>query len=139
MSVVTKYVEISTEADGGMLDVTEAVQNRVEESGLSDGVAVIFCPGSTGALSTVEYEPGLVKDVPEALARIAPKDMHYAHHETWHDDNGRGHVKATLLGPDISVPFIKGKLTLGTWQQICFIECDTRGRDRKLIVQIIGE
>ncbi len=139
MTVVTDHIELKTIADGGMHDITEEVQQCVSKSGLQNGVAVVFCPGSTGAISTVEFEPGLQKDIPLALERIAPSGQHYFHHETWHDDNGRGHVRATLIGPDISVPFIKGQLTLGTWQQIVFIECDTKNRNRKLIVQVVGE
>jgi secondary thiamine-phosphate synthase enzyme len=139
MTVVTRNIDVKTKADGGMVDITGQVQGCVLDSRLKNGVAVIFCPGSTGALSTVEYEPGLMKDIPLALERIAPRDQYYFHHETWHDDNGRGHVRATFLGPDLTVPFTNGQLTLGTWQQIVFIECDTRDRNRKLVVQVIGD
>jgi secondary thiamine-phosphate synthase enzyme len=139
VTVVTKDIQVKTKADGGMVDITGGVAECVAESGLSNGAVVVFCPGSTGALSTVEYEPGLMKDIPAALERIAPREEYYLHHETWHDDNGRGHVGATFLGPDITVPFVDGRLTLGTWQQIVFIECDTRDRNRKLVVQVIGD
>jgi secondary thiamine-phosphate synthase enzyme len=139
VTVVSKTINIKTNADGGMTDITKMVQDLVSDSGLKDGIVVVFCPGSTGALSTVEYEPGLMKDIPAALEKLAPKDQYYSHHETWHDDNGRGHVKATIIGPDITIPFTNTKLTLGTWQQIAFIECDTTNRNRKLVVQIIGE
>ncbi|MFH1403480.1 MAG: secondary thiamine-phosphate synthase enzyme YjbQ [Candidatus Altiarchaeota archaeon] len=139
MPVVTDHINLKTHADGGMLDITGKVQEAVDKSGLKNGIAVVFAGGSTGALSTVEFEPGLQKDIPDALERIAPRDLDYAHHQTWQDDNGRGHVRATLIGPDITVPFTDGRLYLGTWQQICFIECDTRDRDRRLIIQIIGE
>jgi len=90
-------------------------------------------------LTTLEYEPGLLKDLPIALEKIAPKNIYYNHHETWHDDNGHSHVRASLMGPSISIPVIKGKLIHGTWQQIVFIEHDTRPRNRKIIVQIVGE
>jgi len=139
MTVVSKSISLNTKADGGMADITGMVQDCVSESKLKNGIAVVFCPGSTGAVSTVEYEPGLMKDIPAALDRIAPRSQYYFHHETWNDDNGRGHVAATIIGPDLTVPFTDGRLTLGTWQQIVFIECDTRGRNRKLLVQIIGE
>jgi secondary thiamine-phosphate synthase enzyme len=139
MAVVTKSIDLKTKAEGGMEDISADVRSCLEESGLSDGIAVVFCPGSTGSVSTVEYEPGLIKDVPAALERLAPKGIGYAHHETWHDDNGSGHVKATIIGPSLTIPFVKGALTLGKWQQIVFIECDTRDRDRRLIVQLIGE
>jgi len=139
MTVYNKNVSLKTKADGGMHDITKEVQQIVSESKVKDGIAVIFCPGSTGAVSTVEYEPGLLQDIPNALERIAPTDLDYAHHQTWHDDNGRGHVKATILGPDLTVPVIKGKLVLGTWQQIVFIELDTRDRQRDVTVQVMGE
>ncbi|MFH1055861.1 MAG: secondary thiamine-phosphate synthase enzyme YjbQ [Candidatus Altiarchaeota archaeon] len=139
MTVITKELRINTKGDGGMTDITGGVQMLVTESKLKNGIAVVFCPGSTGALSTVEYEPGLLKDVPAALERMVPKGQHYNHHGTWGDDNGPGHVKATILGPDLTIPFTNGRLTLGQWQQITFIECDTKDRERKLVVQIIGE
>ncbi|MGM0440790.1 MAG: secondary thiamine-phosphate synthase enzyme YjbQ [Chlamydiota bacterium] len=139
MTVKTGKIVINTRADGGMYDLTPMVAEELESCGLRDGTATIFCTGSTGAISTVEYEPGLQKDVPAALERIAPKDIEYAHHQTWHDDNGRSHVKATIVGPSLTIPFVKGALTLGTWQQIVFIECDTRDRQREFILQFIGE
>jgi secondary thiamine-phosphate synthase enzyme len=139
MTVMSKSITVKTKADGGMTDITGMVQQCVAESKLRDGIVVVFCPGSTGALSTVEYEPGLMKDIPAALERIAPKGQYYFHHETWHDDNGRGHVSATIIGPDVTVPFTNGQLNLGTWQQIVFIECDTSKRRRQLIVQLMGE
>ena len=105
----------------------------------TDGVAFLFVPGSTGALTTIEYEPGLISDFPVALERLAPKDLPYEHEKRWHDGNGHSHVRASLLGPDLSVPFQKRKLLLGTWQQIVFVELDVRPRDRTIIVQVIGE
>jgi len=100
----------------------------------------VFMPGSTGAITTIEYEPGLVKnDLPEALARIAPADIPYEHHKRWGDDNGRGHVKASIMSPSLVVPFAEGELTLGTWQQIVAINWDTRPRTREIVLQIMGE
>ena len=139
MTTATEYVNISTRGQDDIQDITTEVQTSVIKSGLKDGIVVVFCPGSTGALSTLEYEPGLEKDIPAALAKIAPYGAEYAHHSKWGDDNGSGHVRATLIGPDISIPFKDGKLMLGQWQQIVFIECDTKARKRKLIVQIMGE
>jgi secondary thiamine-phosphate synthase enzyme len=139
MTVYSKDFRIKTRADGGMTDITEHAADIVSQSKLNSGIAVVFCPGSTGAISTVEFEPGLMKDIPEALERIAPSDIPYAHHNTWHDDNGRSHVKATLIGPSLTVPFVEKKLILGTWQQIVFIELDTQNRERTIIVQVIGE
>ena len=121
MKVESETIRLQTKADGGMNDLTKPIQDALSESGLVDGTVTVFCPGSTGAISTVEYEPGLLEDVPDALDRIAPKDLYYKHTETWHDDNGRGHVKATLVGPSLTIPFMEGQLTLGTWQQVVFI------------------
>lgn len=139
MAVETRTIELKTKADGGMHDLTDDTRKALADTGLEDGTVTLFCPGSTGTISTVEYEPGLIQDVPAALSRIAPPGIEYRHHETWHDDNGRGHVKATIMGPGITVPFIEGSLSLGTWQQIVFIECDTRDRNRRIILQFIGE
>lgn len=139
MTVVTKTIEVSTSGSGDMIELSDRVQMCVTESNLRNGIAVIFCPGSTGAISTVEYEPGLMKDIPKALQRIAPYGDKYEHHDTWDDDNGSGHVQATILGPSLTVPFTNQHLILGNWQQIVFIECDTRPRERKIIVQIMGE
>lgn len=125
-------------ADGGMADITAEVQAAVSAGKLKEGVVVLFAVGSTAALSTIEFEPGLQKDFPQALERVAPRHGNYAHHETWHDDNGSGHVKATLVGPSLSVPFREGKLALGTWQQIVLINFDTQDRERKVAVQVIG-
>ncbi|MBD3260941.1 MAG: YjbQ family protein [Candidatus Altiarchaeales archaeon] len=139
MSVETKYVEIKTQPWGRMTDITDEVAEKLRQTGLKCGTVTIFIPGATGALSTVEFEPGLEKDVPKALERLIPRDLRYYHHDTWHDDNGPGHVKATILGPDLTVPFLGGKLVLGTWQQIVFIECDTTERERKIVLQFMGQ
>ncbi len=139
MVVVTDSISFNTKGDVHIIDITSQVNEVVEKSELRNGTVTVFVPGATGAVSTVEYEPGLIKDIPEALEVFAPKDKDYHHHKTWGDDNGRSHVRATFLGPSIVVPFVDGKLTLGTWQQIIFLELDTRNRSRKLICQIIGE
>ncbi|MFH0862213.1 MAG: secondary thiamine-phosphate synthase enzyme YjbQ [Candidatus Altiarchaeota archaeon] len=138
MAIVTRSIRLSSEPDG-MTDITDELRALVDSSGLNDGIATVFCPGSTGALSTVEFEPGLAKDIPAALERIAPKKWEYAHHLTWGDDNGSGHVRATIIGPSLTIPFSFGKLTLGEWQQAVFIECDSRKRERELVVKLIGE
>jgi secondary thiamine-phosphate synthase enzyme len=122
-----------------MVDITGEVQQAVEESGLNAGVATVFVPGSTAAITTIEFEPGLAKDFPGMLERVAPKDIEYEHQKAWHDDNGRSHVKASLVGPSLSIPFEGGVLTLGTWQQIVFVEFDIRPRRREIIVQVVGE
>jgi len=139
MPVFTKHLELSTEAENDVVDITGLVQQAVEEGGLDTGVATIFVPGSTAAVTTIEFEPGLAKDFPGMLERVAPRDIDYEHQKAWHDDNGRSHVKASLVGPSLSVPFEGGVLTLGTWQQIVFVELDIRPRRREVIVQVMGE
>jgi len=132
-------LNIRTSREGEMVDITDRVQNLLEKAKLADGVAFLFVPGSTGALTTIEYEPGLVSDFPAALERLVPRDLPYEHEKRWHDGNGHSHVRASLLGPDLAVPFQRRKLLLGTWQQIVFVELDVRPRDRTVIVQLIGE
>jgi len=139
MSVFTKHLELSTEAENDIVDITGEVQEAVKESGINTGVATVFVPGSTAAITTIEFEPGLAKDFPGMLERVAPKDIGYEHQKAWHDDNGRSHVKASLIGPSLSVPFERGVLTLGTWQQIVFVELDVRPRRREVVVQMMGE
>lgn len=137
--IVKDVVKLSTSGEVDMVDITKGVQKVLSRSGIKSGIVNIFNPGATGSLITIEYEPGLKKDFPDMLEKVAPKNQYYAHHETWHDDNGHSHVRASLLGPSITVPFDNSSLTLGTWQQICFVELDTRSRNRKLIITIIGE
>jgi secondary thiamine-phosphate synthase enzyme len=137
--VVTKQLSINTRGEGDILDVTENVAEAVVESSLKSGVVTIFVPGSTGALTTIEYEPGLLKDLPNVLERVAPKRLEYEHERRWHDGNGHSHVRASIIGPCLTVPFVNGRLTLGTWQQIVFLELDVHSRSRQLILQIMGE
>ncbi len=139
MVVDSHTLSIRTGREGEVVDITGQVQELVNGSKLSDGIAFLFVPGSTAALTTIEYEPGLVSDFPAALDRLVPRDVSYEHEKRWHDGNGHSHVKAALLGPDIAVPFQKRKLLLGTWQQIVFVELDVRPRQRQVIVQLIGE
>ncbi len=139
MSVFTTELRIKTQGENTILDITEKVQSAVRQSKIQNGIANIFVIGSTGALTTVEYEPGLLKDIPEALDRLIPRDIPYAHQETWHDDNGHSHVRASLIGPNLTVPIRNGEAIHGTWQQIVFLELDTRPRDRHLLLTIIGE
>ena len=138
MNVLTKYLEITSEGEPHMIDLTDEVQSMVGNSGISNGIVTLFLPGSTGGITTIEYEEGLLKDFPAMLERIAPKNIIYEHQKRWRDDNGHSHVRAAVIGPSLTVPFVKGKLTLGTWQQIVFIELDIQPRSRRLIVQIIG-
>ena len=139
MTVKTKQLPIHTRGEGDILDVTSAVADAVVETKLKNGIVTVFVPGSTGALTTIEYEPGLLKDLPDMLERVAPRDLAYEHEKRWHDGNGHSHVRASLIGPSLTVPFSNGTLTLGTWQQIIFMELDVRSRSRNLVLQIIGE
>ncbi len=138
--VTTEKIKISTKGNCDIIDITSEVRNAVGKSGLNDGTVTVFNVGSTAAISTIEYEPGLVNyDINEAYEKIAPQNGHYEHEKTWHDDNGHAHVRATMLGPSLTVPIVKGDLTLGTWQQIVLIDFDTRRRERTVICQIMGE
>jgi secondary thiamine-phosphate synthase enzyme len=139
LTVTTKQLSISTLGEGDIVDVTEDVAQAVVESSLKNGVVTVFVPGSTGALTTIEYEPGLLKDLPNILERMAPKRLEYEHERRWHDGNGHSHVRASIIGPSLTVPFVNGRLTLGTWQQIVFLELDVHSRNRQLILQMIGE
>jgi secondary thiamine-phosphate synthase enzyme len=139
MGVYSDQINIKTDGEVDIIDITGEIQNSINKSKLKDGIICIFVPGSTGTLTTIEYEPGLMKDLPQALEKIAPKGIYYNHHETWHDDNGHSHVRASLMGPSITVPFRNKKLIHGTWQQIVFVELDTSPRNREIIVQIVGE
>ena len=139
LTVSTKIIKIQSKGENDMIDLTDKVSNLVAKSGVTNGNVTIFVSGSTGSVTTIEFEPGLIQDFPEMLKRIAPKNLNYGHEEMWHDGNGHSHVKASLLGPSLTIPFMDGKLCLGTWQQIVFLELDTRNRNRDLILQVIGE
>ena len=139
LEIATDYIRCSTRGDAEIVDITRDVAAIVARHGFRQGQALIFVNGSTGALTTVEHEPGLVKDLEGLFERIAPKGAYYHHEETWHDGNGHSHVRASLLGSSLVVPFVDGDLTLGTWQQIILIDFDNRPRDRRLVVQLTGE
>ena len=139
MSVYHSEINIKSKGENDIIDITEDVQKVVSNSGLKEGICLVFVAGSTGTLSTIEYEDGLKHDFPKILDKIAPKNQEYKHHLTWHDDNGRSHCKATLMGASLTVPFQNKKILHGTWQQLIFMELDTRPRNRKIIVQMVGE
>ena len=139
MVVVADSIDMRTEGEVEMVDVTAQVQAAVSRSGLASGIVCIFNPGSTGALTTIEYEPGLERDMPEALERLFPKGIRYHHDDTWHDGNGHSPVRASMIGPSLAVPFNGGRLTLGTWQQIVFLELDNKAHHRALVLQMVGE
>jgi len=139
MAVYNSEINIKSKGENDIIDITEHVQRVVSESKLKEGICLVFVPGSTGGITTIEYEPGLKKDLPRILQKIAPKGEHYNHHETWHDDNGHSHIRASIIGPSITLPIKEGKIIHGTWQQIVFIELDTSPRKRNIVVQIVGE
>jgi len=137
--VVSAELHVRTRGPDDLVDLTEPAQEALRESALRRGIATFCVVGSTAALTTIEFEPGLCEDFPAALERLAPADLRYAHEEKWHDDNGHSHVRASLIGPSLTIPVIDGRLTLGAWQQIVLVECDTRPRDRTVVVQLMGE
>lgn len=137
--VMTSTLEFATNGQGDARDITESINAAVDESGMQAGVATIFVVGSTAAVTTIEFEPGAVADFNRLFERLASRSGEYEHHLRWGDDNGSSHVRAALLGPSLGVPFVDGRLTLGTWQQVMLIEFDTRARKRKVVIQVIGE
>jgi secondary thiamine-phosphate synthase enzyme len=139
MTILTDTLRVDTKGDSDILDLTPRVQALVAKHGFDCGQALVFVPGSTAGVTTIEFEPGLLEDLPAAFERIAPRGIGYRHEEAWHDGNGHSHVRASLLGPSLSVPFEQGQLLLGTWQQIVIVDFDNRPRRRDVIVQLSGE
>lgn len=138
--VKTTELKIKTKGNTDIIDITEQVQTAIDKSGTVAGVVTVFNVGSTAGITTVEYEPGLVsRDIKSAFEKIAGEDEYYLHEETWNDNNGHAHVRASLLGPSVAVPFVDGQMTLGTWQQIILVDFDTRSRTRTVVCQIVGE
>ncbi len=140
MAVETHRLRVSTQGNTHILDITNRIEESLAEGTIRDGIVTVFVVGSTAAITTTEFEPGLAgTDFREALERVAPEDASYEHEKTWDDDNGHSHVRAGLVGPSITVPLIDGRLALGTWQQVVLMDFDTRARTREVIVQVIGE
>ena len=139
MKIILDEFSMETKGEGDMIDITEILANVLNKVGLRNGLLTSFIPGSTAALTTIEYEPGLKTDFPSAMNRLIPGDIPYEHNKTWHDGNGHSHVKASIIGPSLSIPFQDGKLILGTWQQVVLLEMDTRSRSRRLVIQVMGE
>jgi secondary thiamine-phosphate synthase enzyme len=137
--IYQKSLSLRTNGPRDMHDLTEPVARVVAESGLAKGIAHVFNVGSTACIGTIEFEPGLQHDLPELLDRLIPPSDDYGHEQTWHDGNGHSHLQATCLGSSVTVPISEGRPTLGTWQQIFHLECDTRGRQRTIVVTVIGE
>jgi secondary thiamine-phosphate synthase enzyme len=139
MKVITKTVQLRSSIENDLINVTDQISGALKEYELQNGIITVFIAGSTAAVTTIEYEQGLRHDFPKMLSRIVPKDIQYQHDDTWHDGNGHSHVRASLIGPSLTVPFSNGNLILGTWQQIVVIEMDTKPRKRILTLQILGE
>ncbi len=137
--VYSARFSVQTQGNDDMLDITGQVEQALLQSGLLNGIATVFVVGSTVAVTTIEYEPGLQQDMARVMERIAPRDEFYAHEARWRDDNGHSHIRASILGPSLTVPFVNGQLVIGTWQQIVLVDFDTRPRTRTVHVQIIGE
>lgn len=139
MAIVTKNIQIKSRGEDDVIDITEPTLKAIKESNLKNGIVTVFVSGSTAAVTTIEYEPGLRNDFPKMLDRIIPRDIEYEHDKTWNDGNGHSHVRASLVGPSLTIPFKDETLLLGTWQQVVLLEMDTRQRERQVILQIIGE
>ena len=138
MAVFTQKISLKTKGNTDIIEITPRVQEALRKSLLTDGTVNLFIPGSTGSLTTVEFEPGLVQDIKEFFQKTIPPGK-YEHNLRWGDGNGHSHVRAALLGPSLTVPFVSGELVLGTWQQIVFIDFDNRPRSREIILQVMGE
>jgi secondary thiamine-phosphate synthase enzyme len=139
MAIVTKNIQIKSRGEDDVIDITEPTLKAIKESNLKNGIVTVFVSGSTAAVTTIEYEPGLRNDFPKMLDRIIPRDIEYEHDKTWNDGNGHSHVRASLVGPSLTIPFKDETLLLGTWQKVVLLEMDTRQRERQVILQIIGE
>lgn len=139
MRTITEKIEFSTRGDTDIIDITKDVQQIISESKMREGNALVFVMGSTAGVTTIEYEPGLIKDLPKLFEKIIPSGKRYYHDDTWGDGNGHSHLRSSLLGPSLQVPFTNGHLMLGTWQQIVYVDFDNRPRQRRTVVQLIGE
>jgi secondary thiamine-phosphate synthase enzyme len=140
MAVVTRDFEVRTQGDSQVINLSHRVAELAAGGAIRDGLVTVFVVGSTAGITTTEFEPGLANhDLKAFFEKIAPQDAHYAHEGTWNDDNGHAHVRASLLGPSLTIPLVAGKLQLGTWQQIVLIDFDTRPRTRRIVVQLVGE
>jgi len=139
MTVKTTSISLSTHGNADIQDITDQIADAVSKNGLTAGIATVFCSSSTSALTTIEYESGALRDLRRLFDEIIPVNREHAHNERWHDGNGHSHVRAALLGPSLTIPFVDGQLTLGTWQQVIYVDFDNRPRQRKLVVQLIGE
>lgn len=133
------YIEVMTRGQNDVIDLTGEIRKKISASRIVNGSALIFVTGSTGALTTIEYEPGLIQDLPALMEKLVPEENAYSHDETWHDGNGHSHLRAALIGPSLTIPVADQKPLLGTWQQVVFLEFDNRPRERRIVVQVSGE
>ena len=138
VTIINQQLRVNTNGDCQIVDVTPDLASLMRKNKLQDGHILVFVPGSTAGLTTIEFEPGLLKDVPLAMERIAPQNIRYHHNDTWGDGNGHSHVRASLVGPSLTIPVVDAEMTLGTWQQVVLIDFDNRPRQRKLVVQLYG-
>jgi secondary thiamine-phosphate synthase enzyme len=139
MGVHTGSISLNTKGSADVQDITDQISNHVARSGFNDGIVTVFCPSATSALTTIEYESGALSDLRRLFDELIPENREYAHNARWQDGNGHSHIRAALLGPSLTVPFVDSRLTLGTWQQVIYVDFDVRPRQRQLVVQILGE
>lgn len=139
MAVKTSSFSLNTRGNTDIHEITDQIASAVSKSGLKAGTVTIFCPSSTSALTTIEYESGAVSDLKRLFEEIIPQNREYAHNARWHDGNGHSHIRASLLGPSLTIPFVNGQPTLGTWQQVIYLDFDNKPRRRELVIQLIGE
>ncbi len=139
MPIKTFHISLNTRGNADIHDITDRIANAIAQSGLNAGTATVFCPSSTSALTTIEYESGALSDLRRLFDEIVPQNREYAHNTRWGDGNGHSHIRASLLGPSLTIPFVNGELTLGTWQQVIYVDFDNRPRRRELVLQLIGE
>jgi secondary thiamine-phosphate synthase enzyme len=139
MKVKLNHIFLSTAGNTDIIDITQKVSECIESSSLNDGLVTIFCPSSTSGVTTIEYEPGVVQDLKRIFNELVPSETAYLHDETWHDGNGHSHIRSAILKASITIPFMDRRMTLGTWQQIVYVDFDTRPRKREIIVQMMGE
>ena len=137
--IFSDYVNINTGGKNEIVYITGDVRSILKNSGVSAGSILVFVPGATGAVTTIEFEPGLARDFPELMERLIPENITYLHNETWHDGNGHSHLRASLIGPSLTIPVIDAEPVLGTWQQIIFLEFDNKPHNRRIVVQVSGE
>ncbi len=139
MTVETKEISLQSRGDCDIIDITSQVANAVTESKINNGIVTLFVSGSTAGITTIEYEPNLLSDFKSMWKRAVPENIPYEHNKTWGEGNGHSHVRASVLGASLVIPFVNKRLTLGTWQQIVFVDFDNRPRRREIVVQVLGE